>query len=184
MPTATPRPNAPSDATTLHPEPSSDALSAAIAAHRDRLHALAFRMLGDHHSAQDAVQDASLRALLALDRYRGDASMSTWLYRITTNICLDELRRRKRVATEPVSDQGDDWLVEDDFSETLTVRHELEGALAALPTAPRSAFVLTDVLGFNYVEAGALLGIPAGTVGSRIFRAKRTVRTMLDAAAA
>lgn len=169
--------------TTLSPDTSRDALIAALAANRDRLHALAFRMLGDHHSAQDAVQDASIRALLALDRYRGDASMSTWLYRITTNICLDELRRRKHVTMETVSDRSDDWLVQEDFTDTLTVRSELVGALAALPDRQRSAIVLTDVLGYSYVEAGAVLGVPTGTVASRIYRAKQTVKMQLDAAA-
>jgi RNA polymerase sigma-70 factor (ECF subfamily) len=140
-------------------------------------------MLGDHHSAQDAVQDASIRALLALDRYRGDASMGTWLYRITTNICLDELRRRKHVTMEAVSDKGDDWLVEEDFTDTLTVRSALVAALAALPDGQRSAIVLTDVLGYSYVEAGAILGVPSGTVASRIYRAKQAVRVQLDAAA-
>ena len=75
---------------TACPDASTDALSAAITDKADRLHALAVRVLGDHHAAQDAVQDACVRALVALDRYRGDASMGTWLYRITTNVCLDE----------------------------------------------------------------------------------------------
>lgn len=160
-----------------------DDLSEAIAANTDRLHALAVRMLRDHHSAQDAVQDACFRAFLALDRYRADASMGTWLYRITTNVCLDELRRRARITMDPASDKGDDWMVEEDFSESLTVRSELVGALAALPRGQRSAIFLTDVLGYDYADTGAILGIPPGTVGSRVFRAKRTVRTMLDTAA-
>jgi RNA polymerase sigma-70 factor (ECF subfamily) len=159
------------------------ALSAAVATDTARLHALAVRMLGDHHSAQDAVQDACLRALVSLDRYRGEASMATWLYRITANICLDELRRRKRITMEPASDKDDDWLPEADFSEGVAVRVELSGALDALPAGQRSALLLTDVLGYNYSEAGAVLGIPKGTVASRINRARRTVRTALGAAA-
>jgi RNA polymerase sigma-70 factor (ECF subfamily) len=160
-----------------------DALSAAIAANTDRLLALAVRMLGDHHAAQDAVQDACLRAFLALDRFRADASMATWLYRITTNVCLDELRRRKRTVMEPASDKRDDWLVEQDFSESFSVRDELAGALAALPTEQRSALVLTDVVGFDYAHVAAMLGVPTGTVASRIHRARRTVRDHLGAAA-
>ena len=169
--------------TTTSPNAATDALSAAIDDHSARLHTLAARMLGDHHAAQDAVQDACLRALLALDRYRGDASMGTWLYRITTNVCLDELRRRKRVVLEPSSDKGDEWLVQEDFSETLAVRGALADALAALPPGQRSALVLTDVLGYDYADAGALLGVPVGTVASRIHRAKQVVRTKLDHAA-
>lgn len=168
---------------TACPDASIDALSAAITDNADRLHALAVRMLGDHHAAQDAVQDACLRALVALDRYRGDASMGTWLYRITTNVCLDELRRRKRFVMEPVSDKGDEWLAQQDFSETLAVRGALAETMAALPPGQRSAILLTDVLGYDYAEAGAFLGVPVGTIASRIHRAKKVAREMLEAAA-
>jgi RNA polymerase sigma-70 factor, ECF subfamily len=140
-------------------------------------------MLRDHHAAQDAVQDACLRAFRALDRYRGDASMGTWLYRITANVCLDELRRRGRVTIEPASETGDSWQVEHDFSDTVVARAELADALGALPDDLRSAFVLTDGMGFSYIDAGAMLGVPVGTVASRVHRAKRTVRTALLAAA-
>jgi RNA polymerase sigma-70 factor (ECF subfamily) len=174
MPTAIACKNASSNA---------EALTAAIADHTDRLHALAFRMLGDHHAAQDAVQDACLRAFRALDRYRGDASFGTWLYRITANICLDELRRRSRVVMEPSSEKGDDWLVEDDFSQTVVARAELADALTTLPVDLRSALMLTDGMGFSYIDAGAVLGVPVGTVASRVHRAKRSVRTALLAAA-
>lgn len=169
--------------TTPSPSAPSDALIAAINDHADRLHALAARILGDHHAAQDAVQDACLRALLALDRYRGDASMGTWLYRITTNVCLDELRRRKRVVMEPASDKSDEWLVQEDFSENLAMRGALADAMTALPSGQRSALVLTDVLGYDYADASALLGVPVGTVASRIHRAKQVVRRTLENAA-
>jgi RNA polymerase sigma-70 factor (ECF subfamily) len=175
--------DAPPSGATLHQRLRRDALIAAITANEGRLHALAVRMLGDHHAAQDAVQDACLRAFQALDRYRGDASMGTWLYRITINVCLDQLRRRKRTAMEPLADNGDVRVVERDFSETLSVRSELAGALAALPSGHSAAIVLTDALGFNYADAGTFLGIPAGTVGSRVHRARTAVRTMLEAAA-
>ena len=168
---------------TACPDASTDALSAAITDKADRLHALAVRVLGDHHAAQDAVQDACVRALVALDRYRGEPRWAPGSTASPTNVCLDELRRRKRIVMEPASDKGDEWLVQEDFSETLAVRGALAETMAALPPGQRSAILLTDVLGYDYADAGALLGVPVGTVASRIHRAKQVAREMLDAAA-
>lgn len=170
------------------PTPSSNAahaaLSSAIVANRPRLLALAVRMLGDHHAAEDAVQEASLRALQSVDRFRGDASIGTWLYRITANVCLDELRRRRRVVIESSDDGAHDEMAVSDFSEDAAARADLAGALAALPTAQREALVLTDVRGLNYAEASAVLRVPAGTVASRLHRAKETMRVALAGSAA
>jgi len=157
-----------------------EALRLAIIANSPRLHALARRMLGEHHAAEDAVQDACLRALAALDRYRGDASMGTWLYRITANVCLDELRRRRRLVVQPEPEDGDHRMVEVDFAETVLDGGRVAAALATLPRNLRAALVLTDVWGFNYADASAILGIPVGTLGSRLHRAKSSMRAILQ----
>lgn len=158
------------------------ALVAAISTNERRLHALAVRMLGDHHAAEDAVQEASLRALRALDGFRGDASMATWLYHITSNVCLDEQRRRR---VRPVAiDTGDESAphlqrVDDDFADATASNADLDRALATLPASQRQALLLTDGWGLDYAAAGALLGVAKGTVGSRVFRAKRVLRAAL-----
>ena len=156
-----------------------EVLVATIRHHERQLHALAVRMLGDHHAADDAVQDAYVRAFRSLDRFRGDASMATWLYRITSNVCLDTIRRRRPVqldATEEVASLP----VGDDVAESVTFRTVISNALAALPHVQRDALVLTGVIGFDYAEAGAALGIPEGTVASRLHRARHTMRRLLD----
>ena len=157
-----------------------EALCAAIVADSPRLHALARRMLGEHHAAEDAVQEACLRAFRALDRYRGDASMGTWLYRITANVCLDELRRRRRIAVQPEADDRDQQPLDVDFAETVLRDAHVANALATLPRALRAALVLTDVWGFSYADASAILGVPTGTLGSRVHRAKASMRAMLE----
>jgi len=156
------------------------ALVEAINANERRLRALALRMLGDHHTAEDAVQEASLRALRALDGFRGDASMSTWLYHITSNVCLDEQRRRKlRPIVMDTGDESTRQPVRDDFADACASSADLARALADLPAPQRQAVLLTDGLGLDYAAAGALLGVPKGTVGSRVFRAKRVLREAL-----
>ncbi len=157
-----------------------EALRAALITESGRLHALARRMLGEHHAAEDAVQDACLRALLALDRFRGDASMGTWLYRITANVCLDELRRRRRVVVQPETDAGEHRTLDVDFTEAVLGGAHVADALAALPNTLRAALVLTDVWGFNYADASAVLGVPVGTLGSRVHRARASMRANLE----
>ncbi len=158
------------------------ALVEAICANERRLHALAYRMLGDHHAAEDAVQETSLRALRALGAFRGDASLATWLYHITSNVCLDEQRRRR---VRPVAvDTGDESVpaqqpTGSDFAEASAARADLARALADLPPSQRHALLLTDGWGLDYAAAGAVLGVAKGTVGSRVFRAKRVLRDVL-----
>lgn len=171
-----------------HPPPTDGprpALVEAIRTNERRLHALALRMLGDHHAAEDAVQEASLRALRAIDGFRGDASMATWLYHITSNVCLDERRRRQlRPVAVDTSDESaparQPALV--DFADATASTADLVRALAALPGSQRHAILLTDGLGLDYAAAGDLLGVAKGTVGSRVFRAKRVLREALASA--
>ena len=157
--------------------PPPTALAAAIRAHGRRLHALAYRLLGDFHAAEDAVQDAYLLALRALHRFRGDSSIGTWLYRITSNVCKDTLRRRRAVPVDPSTHDG---AAAEDIGEAVVDRARVRDALSALPVRLREAVVLTSVYGMDYREAGEVLGVAEGTVASRLSRA----RTALRAAAA
>lgn len=178
MPRMTPCPDAPSSAAENGAQRIED-LSAAIRASSPRLHALAQRMLGSHHAAEDAVQTATLRALESLHRYRGEASMGTWLYRITANVCLDELRRPRRVTLEAIPERGITRLVGNDIGDTVVRQVEVAEALATLPAAHRAALVLTDICGYSYADAGTALGVPSGTVASRRHRAKENLRALL-----
>ena len=141
--------------------------------HDANLRALAYRLLGDRDRMDDALQEAYLRAYRALPRFRGDSSLATWLYRVTYNACLDELRNTPQVvALDSVRERADP---RPGAAETI----ELADALAALPPPDRAAVLLVDAQGFDYRSAADVLGIPEGTIASRLSRARAHLRRYL-----
>jgi RNA polymerase sigma-70 factor, ECF subfamily len=153
------------------------AFSTLLRRHDDQMRALAWSILRDRSAMDDALQDAYLKAYRNLDRFRGESRFSTWLHRIVYRTCLDHLRRNRRDV--PL---GDDVEVlapggaQRDVDDRLTV----ERALATLDPETAAALVLVDRDGHSYDEAGVILGIPAGTVASRLHRGRRALRTALD----
>ena len=136
---------------------------------------LAFRLLGDRNRMDDVLQEAYASAFRALPRFRGYSSVGTWLYRIVYNACLDDLRRsgaRKEVSLDEWRERG--------ATESVEQRLDLEAALAALPTELRAVVLLVDAEELSYDEAAEVLGIPAGTVASRLSRARETLRGALQ----
>jgi len=148
--------------------------------HYGRIDRLALRLVGDGALAAEIAQDVFMRAYRALGRFRRDASVHTWLYRITVNLCLTHLRRRARpiVPLDPGLAAADDA----DPASRLEVerrRAQVRGAVDALPQHYRIPLVLCVVEGLSYQEIATLLEIPIGTVKSRINSAKRLLRTSL-----
>lgn len=148
--------------------------------HHDReLRLLAFRLLGDQQQMEDALQDAAIRAYRALPRFRGRSSIGTWLHRIVYTTCIDHLRRRPGLmespspAAEEVADPDSDPL------DRLVAWERLDAALGALPPNQRVALLLIDQEGYDYQTAGEIVGVPAGTVSSRVSTARATVRRLL-----
>lgn len=136
------------------------------------------RELGSAADADDAVQETLIRAWKALPRFRGDASFSTWLYRICLNAISDQRARRARGGGTPLDDVAEpadprDAIVERELS------GDLQRALAALDETYRTAVILYDVLGRSYAEIGDVLGVPEGTVKSRIFRGRTELARLL-----
>jgi RNA polymerase sigma-70 factor (ECF subfamily) len=136
--------------------------------HQHRLYTLAARVLGSPNDAADAVQEALLRAWLRLDRFRGEAQFSTWLYRICVNAAHDQRERRRDEPVEEVDTTAD---VRDPFAER-ELSGELQRALDALEEPYRTAVVLSDVLGCSYAEIAEITEVAEGTVKSRIFRGR------------
>jgi RNA polymerase sigma-70 factor (ECF subfamily) len=155
---------------------------AALVRHYDRgLRSLAFRLLGDRERMDDALQEAYVKAYRALPRFRGASAVGTWLYRIAYNACLDELERSRRAAPLPLEEVGEPADRGPGLAETVVRRRELADALAALAPEDRAAVLLIDAQGFRYHEAGEVLGIPEGTVASRLHRARAELRRALEA---
>lgn len=155
-------------------------------AHEGRMYAVALRMCGNREDALDCVQEAMLRVYRAMDGFKGQSSFATWIYRITMNTCLDELRRRKvRQASslDALLDAGWSPADEEDTPENHSIaseqRRTLERAIADLPEDMRAAIVLRDVQGFSYDEIATMLTANVGTIKSRISRGREKLREVL-----
>ena len=153
--------------------------------HRRELHAHCYRMLGSIQDAEDALQDALLRAWKALDRFEGRSSTRSWLYRIATNACLDAIARRpKRVLPIDYEDAplGETaWLgpCPDALAEGYEERESIElafiAALQHLPANQRAVLILREVLGFSAKEVAAMLETTPASVNSAMQRARVSV---------
>ncbi|HVU13458.1 MAG TPA: sigma-70 family RNA polymerase sigma factor [Phototrophicaceae bacterium] len=162
-----------------------DAFNALILRYQDSAYTVAFRIMGDAHSAADAAQEAFITAYRRLSTYRG-GSFRAWLLRITTNHCYDELRRRQRRPAVSVDELGDDPPLPDDADtpEEVVQQRELQRAIqnciSALNDDQRIALVLSDVEGLDYQAIADSVGVQIGTVKSRLSRARAAVRDCLQ----
>jgi RNA polymerase sigma-70 factor (ECF subfamily) len=143
------------------------------------LHVLAYRLLGDRDRLDDVLQEAYVKAYRALPRFRGDSKLGTWLYRIAYNACLDELERSRRVVQLPLGEVAEPADPRSSVAETVASRRDLAAALAALAPEDRAAVVMVDAHGFAYRDAGDVLGVPEGTIASRLNRARAALRRTL-----
>jgi RNA polymerase sigma-70 factor (ECF subfamily) len=155
-----------------------EAFESLVRSHADAVYAHAYRFFGDAHAAQDATQEVWVNVYRSLSAFENRSSFSTWLFRVTRNVCLDMLRSGRRTAPpiDPVTLQG---RAPDDTAGEATSRVDLETALRALSPEDREAFNAVALFGLPYVDAGSVLGVPAGTVKSRVFRARRALVALL-----
>jgi RNA polymerase sigma-70 factor (ECF subfamily) len=153
------------------------ALDALLRRHHDRVHALCRRMTGNDADALDATQEALIAICRGLDRFDGRSAFTTWMYRVATNACLDEMRRRGRrpVPVDPPADSAARAVGGDD----VALRLDIDAALATLPEEFRAAVVLRDLCELDYAEIASVLEIPPGTVRSRIARGRAALAKVL-----
>jgi len=151
-----------------------------VRAHDGALRRLAFHLLGDRDAMDDVLQEVYVKAYRGLAGFRSDAALRTWLHRVTYNACLDELRRRRRRVQVPLDELEGRAAEGGEVADAVVSRGALEAALAALPEGERAAVLLVDAAGFDYAAASEVLGVPAGTVASRLNRARQTLRRALD----
>ncbi|MCV7420665.1 RNA polymerase sigma factor SigM [Mycobacterium yunnanensis] len=145
--------------------------------HRRQLHRLALVTSRDPEDAKDALQDAMLKAHRKAPSFRHDASVSSWLYRIVVNACLDRLRRNK---IHPVSPLEDDVCHYGDPTSRVDTALVVERALLRLPLEQRAVIVAVDMQGYSVAETARLLGVPEGTVKSRCSRARAKLAKSLE----
>jgi len=161
------------------------AFESILATHERLIYSICLRMCGNREDAMDIAQETAVRVWRNIGRYTGDAALSTWIYRIATNACLDHLRKQRDALSI-------DELGEDGFS-PATGEHEnpegvLQGretmrtvqhALMLLPEEQRAAVILRDIRNLTYEEVAQTLGINLNTAKSRISRGRRALREML-----
>ena len=159
---------------------------------RSRLRAHCYRMTGSLFDAEDALQDALVRAWRALDRFDGRSAFASWMYRITTNVCLSQLERRPtrtlplesgypsddpRAAAEPPLAETV-WLEpypDDAYERRETLELAFIAALQHLPPNGRAALLLTEVLGYSAAEAAAILETSTASLNSALQRARKAI---------
>lgn len=170
------------------------AFSSLMERYQHRAYAVALGMVHSREDALDVVQDAFIKAHRHLDRFQGQSSFYTWLYRIVVNLCIDLRRRRARAKTDPL----DETMAHDqDLAGELDVsphRHttqplqnaqnnelgkHLQAALDGLSDNHRTILLLREVEGLSYEELAQVLGISKGTVMSRLFHARQNMQRLL-----
>lgn len=169
-----------------------DAFNTLVLHYQDSVFNTALRILGDDDQAADATQDAFISAFKSISSFRG-GSFKAWLMRTVTNVCYDELRRRKRRPTTPLEpDTGDGeemdsprWLADpgmtpDQEAEADEVEHAIQHCLDNLPLEFKMVVVMADIQGMDYIEVAASVHVPLGTVKSRLARARLRLRECLQ----
>jgi RNA polymerase sigma-70 factor (ECF subfamily) len=173
-------PGEPSDAELLrrHSEGDANAFGLLFLRHKDRLWAVALRIVCDPDDAADALQDAMISAFRRAGDFRGESAVTTWLHRIVVNASLDLLRRRPG---QSVSWSGDpDELAvpsprpagPDMGAASSDTRLDVQAALRTLSPPQRAALILVDMLGYPVSDAADILGVSEGTVKSRCARSR------------
>ncbi len=171
-------------------EGDADAFGAIVDEYQKNVYNLALRMTGNPEDAQDMSQEAFIKAFNSLASFRGDSKLSVWLYRIVSNVCLDFLRSRKRRQTVSLNmDDGEGGtseleipdlsaMPEEELNRRLT-REAVRKGLLSLPEDQREILLLREIEGLSYDEISQALGLEAGTVKSRILRARKRLCAQL-----
>ncbi|MGI5920739.1 MAG: RNA polymerase sigma factor [Syntrophomonadaceae bacterium] len=165
-----------------------------VSRYQNKVYALAFRYMGNEDDAYDMAQESFIKAYRSLRSFKGDSNFGTWIYRITTNVCLDELRRRKRrllplSLDEPLATKDGDTVDKEvaDPNPTADVIYErketsqyIHNILSQIKIEHRAVIVLRDMMDLTYEEIAEILNCSVGTVKSRLSRARNILRKKLS----
>ncbi len=164
-----------------------------VRTHSGRMLAVARRFMGNDDDAREAVQEAFVSAFRAMDRFDGDARLSTWLHRIVVNACLMKLRTRRRKPEESIDDllprfaenghlhvSGAGWDGADRLIERGETRILVREAIEKLPDPYRTVLLLRDIEEFDTEQTAEALGLSKAAVKTRLHRARQALRQLLD----
>jgi len=163
-----------------------------VAKYQDKVYTLCYRYSGNDEDAYDLAQEAFIKAYRSLGTFKGSSRFGTWLYRVTTNVCLDELRRRKRQIQTQSLDQPvagidsdmkpivlDDAVSVDELYMQKEQAEYIQFLLNQLKPEHRMVLLLKDIMGFSYDEIAQMLNVSNGTIKSRLSRARELMRRKL-----
>ena len=147
----------------------------------DRVYAICLRMSGSSADAERLTQDAFVKLWRRIESFRGQSEFSTWLYRLTVNVVLEDSRstRRRSARVDPVEDLGAFDRGTAPEADQTESRMELEHAIASLPPGARYAFVMHDIEGYKHEEIAQLTGTTSGSVKAQLHRARKLLRERL-----
>lgn len=152
---------------------------------------IAYRMIGNYDDASELAQEVFIKAYKSIRNFKGDSSFSTWIYKVTTNVCLDEIRKRKNKKVISLDEEieykdgevkrqiKDERPSPEKILENKQVRKAVEDSINELADDFKTVIVLRDVQGFSYEEISKMIDCPQGTVKSRINRARQSLKQIL-----
>jgi len=152
---------------------------------------IALRMIGNYDDASELTQEVFIKIYRSIGSFKEESQLSTWIYRIATNVCLDELRKRKikwiRSIDEEIQGEDGEYLMQiedssptpDKVLENKSLKEAINEAVGSLPEKQRLIIILRDMQGFSYEEISSIINKPVGTVKSRINRARLQLKEIL-----
>lgn len=165
-----------------------EAFEELIRSYEKRIYNIAFRMAGDRDDAFDIAQEVCIRIFRSIGKFKGNSSFSTWVYRITSNVCIDEMRKRRSnviplaVASDdgeyeiPIADEGK---LPDEILESREISDAVRSCILELEPEYRMIIILRDINGYTYDEISKVLDVNMGTVKSRLNRARGMLKTKI-----
>ena len=157
----------------------SKALEILLKNHYEKIWGICKRLMINDQDALDATQESLIAIATRINKFERRSKFSTWLYRVTTNICFDELRKKSRI---PIPDSGSEKLeisTEPSFENRISDKLLIDEVLNLLPNEYKTVLVLRDLCDLNYDEISEVLNIPIGTVRSRISRGRSAITNYL-----